>query len=110
MAARDSMPINIPFSILLLFISFFTPGKLILPKASLPAFFRDKDNHDGDKAKIQYYLRVPPDGRTQEVEVLPIEPFGGPFGTVPELLFERKQLIPILQQMILEGHISAHNI
>jgi hypothetical protein len=37
---------------------------------------------DGDKAKIQYYLRVPPDGRTQEVEVLPIEPFGGPSGTI----------------------------
>jgi len=37
---------------------------------------------DGDKAKIQYYLRVPPDGRTQEVEVLPIEPFGGLSGSI----------------------------
>jgi hypothetical protein len=25
---------------------------------------------------------------------------GGPFGTVPELLFEKKQLIPALQQLI----------
>jgi hypothetical protein len=55
---------------------------------------------DGDKAKIQYYLRVPPDGRTQEVEVLPIEPFGGPFGTVPELLFEKRHLISTLQQIL----------
>jgi len=99
------MPINIPFSILLLFISFFTPGKLILPKASLPAFFRDKDNHDGDKAKIQYYLRVPPDGRTQEVEVLPIEPFGGPFGTVPELLFEKKGLFKSCSNSSLVGSV-----
>jgi hypothetical protein len=27
-------------------------------------------------------------------------PNGGPFGTVPELLFEKKQLIPALQQLI----------
>jgi hypothetical protein len=26
---------------------------------------------------------------------------GGPFGTVPELLFEKKQLIPALQQLII---------
>jgi len=32
--------------------------------------------------------------------VLDIVPFGGPFGTVPELLFEKKQLIPALQQLI----------
>jgi len=25
---------------------------------------------------------------------------GGPFGTVPELLFEKKQLIPDLQQLL----------
>jgi hypothetical protein len=28
---------------------------------------------------------------------------GGPFGTVPELLFERKQLIPALQQLLIVG-------
>jgi len=26
---------------------------------------------------------------------------GGPFGTVPELLFEKKQFIPYLQQMLI---------
>jgi hypothetical protein len=28
---------------------------------------------------------------------------GGPFGTVPELLFEKKGLIPALQQMLVAG-------
>ncbi|MDO9333588.1 MAG: hypothetical protein Q7T57_03585 [Dehalococcoidales bacterium] len=32
--------------------------------------------------------------------VLGIVPFGGPFGTVPELLFEKKGLIPALQQLL----------
>jgi hypothetical protein len=30
-----------------------------------------------------------------------IIPLGGPWGTVPELLFEKKQLIPDLQQMLI---------
>jgi hypothetical protein len=29
-----------------------------------------------------------------------ILPYGGPFGTVPELLFEKKRLIPDLQQLL----------
>jgi hypothetical protein len=29
---------------------------------------------------------------------------GGPFGTVPELLFEKKGLIPALQQMLISIH------
>ncbi len=32
--------------------------------------------------------------------VPPIVHYGGPFGTVPELLFEKKQLIPALQLLI----------
>lgn len=32
--------------------------------------------------------------------VLPIDTPGGAWGTVPELLFEKKGLIPALQQMI----------
>ena len=35
--------------------------------------------------------------------VLGIVPFGGPFGTVPELLFEKKQLIPPVQQLLAAG-------
>ena len=29
--------------------------------------------------------------------------FGGPWGTVPELLFEKKGLIPALQRLLIEG-------
>jgi hypothetical protein len=29
-------------------------------------------------------------------------PFGGPFVTVPELLFEKKGLIPAIQQLLIE--------
>ncbi len=50
---------------------------------------------------IQYTLPVPPQGRTVEnVPVLPIDTSSGPLGTVPELLFEKKGLIPALQQML----------
>ncbi|MDP2730828.1 MAG: hypothetical protein Q8O55_10160 [Dehalococcoidales bacterium] len=35
--------------------------------------------------------------------VLGIVPFGGPFGTVPELLFEKKGLIPALQQLLVQA-------
>jgi hypothetical protein len=58
-------------------------------------------------AKIEYHLPMPPDGeRTQDVEVLPAETFGGPFGTVPELLFEKKGLIPALNQMFVADRSS----
>jgi hypothetical protein len=33
-------------------------------------------------------------------KVLPFVHDGGPFGTVPELLFEKKGLIPALHQML----------
>jgi hypothetical protein len=31
-------------------------------------------------------------------------PLGGPWATVPELLFEKKQLIPALQQLLISYH------
>ena len=34
--------------------------------------------------------------------VLGIVPIGGPFGTVPELLFEKKGLIPELQRLLVQ--------
>jgi len=41
-----------------------------------------------------------PKGMNEEKpSVLSIGHDGGPFGTVPELLFEKKQLIPALQQL-----------
>ncbi len=35
--------------------------------------------------------------------VLGIVLFGGPFGTVPELMFEKKQLVPELQLLLVKG-------
>jgi len=32
-------------------------------------------------------------------------PLGGPYGTVPELLFEKKELIPAPQQLLVSYHI-----
>jgi len=45
---------------------------------------------------------------SEQVEVLPIETLGGLLGTGPELLFEKKQLIPALQQLLLSYPNSYH--
>jgi len=36
--------------------------------------------------------------------------FGGPLGTVSELLFESKKLIPALQQMLTTYHVAPCSI
>jgi len=46
---------------------------------------------------IKSLLRL---NRKMPAEVLPIVTPGGPFGTVPELLFEKKGLVPALQQLL----------
>jgi hypothetical protein len=87
--------------------SLLEDGDFIQSKAFLRSFVK-KIIIDGDKAKIQYHLPMPPDGkRTQEEEVLPINTLGGPFGTVPELLFEKKGLIPALHQMLVADRSSV---
>ncbi len=44
---------------------------------------------------------MPPEGKKQQsVGVLPIVTPGGLWGTVPELLLEKKGLIPALQQLL----------
>ena len=40
--------------------------------------------------------------------VLGIVPLGGPFGTVSEVLFEKKQLIPALQQLLASRPAAQH--
>ena len=45
------------------------------------------------------------DESKEQVEVLPIDTPGGLYGTVPELLFEKKQLIPALQQLLASSQI-----
>jgi hypothetical protein len=55
----------------------------------------------GDEVLVTYTIPMLPKGMTQEkLPVLSIGHDGGPFGTVPELLFEKKGLIPNLQQLL----------
>ena len=83
--------------------SLLEESDFVQSKAFLRSFVK-KIIINGETAKIQYHLPMPPDGkRTQEIGVLPIDTLGGPIGTVPELLFERKQLIPALQQLLIVG-------
>ncbi|MDD5511242.1 MAG: hypothetical protein PHI12_10585, partial [Dehalococcoidales bacterium] len=60
---------------------------------------------DDGQITLNYTLPMPPGNSRQEtLSVLGIVPIGGPFGTVPELLFEKKQLIPALQQFMVSQH------
>ena len=70
-------------------------------KTFLRAFIK-KISVEGEQVTVTYKLSQKTIGRVQKIdEVLPIDTFGGPFGTVPELLFEKKGLIPALQQLII---------
>ena len=50
---------------------------------------------------VHYNLPMPQDVSREQVGVLPIETLGGPLWTVPELFFEKKQLIPALQRLLI---------
>jgi len=45
------------------------------------------------------------DGECELTPECGIVTYGGPYGTVPELLFEKKELIPMLQQLLTSYHI-----
>ena len=56
---------------------------------------------DQEEVTVHYKIPLPPEGESKEkIRVLPIDTFGGLWGTVPELLFEKKGLIPALQQLL----------
>jgi len=56
----------------------------------------------GDEVLMTYTIPMLPKGITEEkLPVLSIVHYGGPWGTVPELLFEKKGLIPAVQQLII---------
>jgi len=60
------------------------------------------------QAIVHYNLPIPQSMPSREqVGVLPIETLGGPWGTVPELLFEKKELIPRLQQLLISCSRAA---
>jgi hypothetical protein len=45
--------------------------------------------------------------KTFSKRVLPFEHDGGPFGTVPELLFEKKKFIPELQRLLVQAENTS---
>jgi len=58
----------------------------------------------------KFYILSPLDQNTNGKvfsKVLPFVHDGGPFGTVPELLFEKKGLIPALHQMLVADRSSV---
>jgi hypothetical protein len=58
----------------------------------------------GDEVLLTYTIPILPKGVTEErLPVLSIVHYGGPFGTVPELMFEKKQLIPDLQRLLVQA-------
>jgi len=62
----------------------------------------------GDRVILTYTMPLPPKGTAEEeIGVLPIVQYGGPWGTVPELLFEKKGLIPAVQQLLVSRHSQS---
>jgi hypothetical protein len=58
----------------------------------------------------KFYILSPLDQNTNGKvfsKVLPFVHDGGPFGIVPELLFEKKELIPLVQQLLAAGPSPA---
>jgi len=71
-------------------------------KAFLRSFIR-RIEVSGDQVTMHYRLPLPLGGKgdkNEKVEVLPMVTPGGPYGTVPELLFEKKHLIPAVRQLL----------
>jgi len=55
----------------------------------------------GKEVELTYTIPMLPKGTTEDkIAVPPIVQSGGPVWTVPELLFEKKQLVPALQQLL----------
>jgi site-specific DNA recombinase len=56
----------------------------------------------GNEVVLSYTMPIIPDTLTLGKEgVLPTAQYGGPWATVPELLFEQKKLIPDLQRLLI---------
>lgn len=64
----------------------------------------------GDEVLLTHTIPLPPQGISEErVGVLYSVHYGGPWGTVPELLFEKKHLIPAVQRLLVSrpGYFSS---
>ena len=76
----------------------------LVERKSLIRSFVKEVRVTGAEALMTYTIPMPPKQLSQETLVVPpIVHYGGPFGTVPELWFEKKQLIPVLQQLLVSS-------
>jgi hypothetical protein len=85
-------------------------GSLTEKRAFVRSFVREV-KITGDEAKLTYVMPESPMGQPEDGDASScIVRYGGPFGTVPELLFEKKQLNPPSQQLLLSrssiGYLS----
>jgi len=72
---------------------------IVKSKAFLRSFV-EKIVIRGTTGTVYYKLPVPAQWQEKEDVVLPIVPPSGPFGTVPELLFEKKGLVEAIWQLL----------
>ncbi len=79
-------------------------GARSLPKAKLEQIVTGHIKSKVLKDEVlESKLPVPAHWQERDDVVLPIVPLGGAWGTVPELLFEKKRLIPALQQLLISS-------
>ena len=77
-----------------------TESKLSEKRAFIKSFVKEVNVQD-KKATLTYTIPMPPEGITsEELPVLPIVHYGGVLWTVPELVFESRQAVVKLQQLL----------
>jgi DNA invertase Pin-like site-specific DNA recombinase len=87
-----------------------TSSSLAERKSFIKSFVKEVRVTD-DEAILTYTMPLPPEGSlTERAGVLSIVHPGGPSWTVPELFFEKKQLIPALQQLLISCPRSTTRI
>jgi len=80
--------------------SLLSESTLVERKAFIKSFVKEV-TVTGSEVLLTYSIPMSVKGLSQEtLAVPPIVHYGGPWGTVPELLFEKKGLIPDLQRLI----------
>lgn len=80
-------------------------GSSITERKSFVRSFVKEVRVTGDQVTIDYTMPLSRGMISENVAAVPpIVHDGGAFGTLPELLFEKKQLVPALQQLLVAAH------
>jgi site-specific DNA recombinase len=78
--------------------SLLDESSLMERKSFIKSFVKEARVKDEEVSLIYTMPIAPHKTKSEELAVLPIVHYGGPLWTVPELVFEKKGLIPALQQ------------